>query len=124
MTLFNVKHQEPEVEKDKAPPRATRSVREVTPAVDIFENAEELLLVADMPGVDASALNVHFDAPELRIEAPGAAEGDAFHYFRAFRVDERLDPEGISAAYKLGVLEVHLRKASAVRPRRIEVKSA
>ena len=54
----------------------TRPAREVTPSVDIFENDAELLVVADVPGLDPNDIGVHVDLPEFRIEAKvqGAAD--------------------------------------------------
>ena len=112
----------------------TRPLREVAPSVDIFENESELLVVADVPGLDPNDIGVHVDLPEFRIEAkvrPVAggdpAQGSAdkpILYSRTFRVDERIDPERVKAEYKDGVLRVHLAKSAAFRPRRVEVQSS
>ena len=101
-----------------------RQTRELGFAVDIFENDQELLLRADLPGVDGRQIGIHLDLPEFRIEASGEVGGQAVNYRRAFRVDERIDPEGVKAEYRDGVLDVHLAKSAAFRPRLIEVKSA
>lgn len=99
--------------------------RELLPPVDIYENDQELLLVADLPGVNSDALNLHVDPPELRIEGRRAAFGseDASTYVRAFQISDSIDPNGISAELRNGVLNVHLKKASAQQPRKIPVKS-
>lgn len=103
----------------------TRNVRELSPSVDIFESDAELLVVADVPGVDPNDIGVHVDFPEFRIEAKvkGSAEKPVI-YARTFRVDERIDPDRVKAEYKEGVLRVHLAKSAAFRPRRIEVHSS
>lgn len=103
----------------------TRPVRELTPSVDIFENEAELLVVADVPGLDPNDIGVHVDLPEFRIEAKvqGNPEKPAV-YTRTFRIDERIDPERVKAEYNNGVLRVHLAKSAAFRPRRIEVHSS
>ena len=103
----------------------TRPAREVTPTVDIFENDAELLVVADVPGLDPNDIGVHVDLPEFRIESKvqGTAE-KPFVYTRTFRIDERIDPERVKAEYNNGVLRVHLAKSAAFRPRRIEVQSS
>jgi len=103
---------------------ATREGIELAPPVDIYENKDELLLVADLPGVGPEGVSIDYDAPELRIRArreegvDGAAE-----YFRAFRVDERVDANGIEAELKHGVLYIHLKKSEELTPRRVEVKA-
>jgi len=103
----------------------TRPARELTPSIDIFENENELLVVADVPGLDPNDIGVHVDLPEFRIEArlPGNTEKPAV-YTRSFRVDERIDPERVTAEYTDGVLRVHLGKSAAFRPRRVEVRTS
>ncbi len=103
----------------------TRPARELSPNVDIFESDSELLVVADVPGLDPNDINVHFDLPEFRIEAkvPGSTDKPVV-YARTFRVDERIDPERIKAEYTNGVLRVHLAKSAAFRPRRVEVQAS
>jgi HSP20 family molecular chaperone IbpA len=105
---------------------STRAAREVTPPVDIFENAEELLLVADLPGVEPDSLSIQLDPPELRIEGRSSItkEGErTLYYVRRFQVGETIDPNGISAELRNGILNVHLKKGGAHRPRRIEVRA-
>jgi HSP20 family protein len=103
----------------------TRPARELTPNVDIFENENELLVVADVPGLDPNDIGVHVDLPEFRIEAKIQGSPDKpVVYTRTFRVDERIDPERVKAEYRDGVLRVHLAKSAAFRPRRVEVRSS
>jgi HSP20 family molecular chaperone IbpA len=102
---------------------ATRDAVELPPPVDIYENRDELLLVVDLPGVAPESVKVDFDAPELKIRAERAANGGSIAYYRAFRVDERIDPNGIDAELKGGVLSVHLKKSADLKPRRVAVKA-
>ncbi len=103
----------------------TRPARELAPHVDIFENDNELLVVADVPGLDPQEIGVHVDLPEFRIEAKvkGIVDGPVV-YSRTFRVDERIDPERVQAEYRDGVLRVHLAKSAAFRPRKVDVRSS
>jgi HSP20 family molecular chaperone IbpA len=100
----------------------TRSRNERAPLVDVYENQNELLLVADVPGVTPERLNLHIDPPELRIEASTADEGGVT-WVRAFAIDERIAAAEVSAELKDGVLTVHLPKAPELKPRRVEVKT-
>jgi len=102
----------------------TRPAREIAPHVDIFENETELLVVADVPGLDPKDIGVHVDLPEFRIEATVKSESDPVVYTRTFRVDERIDPERVKAEYRDGVLRVHLAKSAAFRPRKVDVRSS
>jgi HSP20 family protein len=110
---------------DKQAQEKTRPTRELTPNVDIFENDSELLVVADVPGLDPNDIGVHVDLPEFRIEAKVQGSPDRpVVYRRTFRVDERIDSERVKAEYKDGVLRVHLAKSAAFRPRRVQVQSS
>ncbi len=102
----------------------TRPAREFTPNVDIFENEHELLVVADVPGLDPNDIGVHVELPEFRIEAKVQGSEKPAVYTRSFRIDERIDPEGVKAEYKDGVLRVHLAKSPAFQPRRVQVQSS
>jgi len=101
---------------------ATRA-RQIALAVDIYEGQDELLLLADLPGVEPEGLSVSFEAPELRIEGRrGSGEGETV-YSRTFRVSEQIDPTGISAELAAGVLKLRLAKAAHTKPRKIEVRA-
>jgi len=102
----------------------TRPARELTPSVDIFENETELLVVADVPGLDPNDIGVHVELPDFRIEAKVQGGEKPVVYTRSFRIDERIDPESVKAEYKEGVLRVHLAKSSAFRPRRVAVQAS
>ena len=101
---------------------ATRA-REVPLPVDIFENGDELLLLADLPGVQPEGLSVSFEAPELRIEGRRGTGDTSTLYHRTFRVSEDIDPSGISAELSAGVLKLRLAKAAHTKPRKIEVRA-
>ena len=105
----------------------------VTPAVDIYENADELLLVADLPGVGQDDVTVQFEKGQLSIEgrwtaaaegAPLAREFRGRDYRRTFAVPQGIDSERISAEMKSGVLRVHLPKAQSLKPRQIRVSAS
>ncbi|HEX3774729.1 MAG TPA: Hsp20 family protein [Polyangiaceae bacterium] len=102
----------------------TRPAREVAPNVDIFENETEVLVVADVPGLDPKEIGVHVEFPEFRLEAKVQGGEKPVVYTRTFRLDERVDPERVNAEYHEGVLRVHLTKSAAFRPRRVEVRSS
>jgi HSP20 family molecular chaperone IbpA len=102
------------------------------PPFDIYENKEELLLVADLPGVKTDHLKIHMDNNELTIEGlrtPAkhdhvlAEESGVCDYRRTFSVPPGIDEEKIRAETKYGVLRLHLPKSEAVKPRQIQVKA-
>jgi HSP20 family protein len=83
------------------------------------------LLVADLPGVTPEGVKIDYDSPELRIRAERGMNGDGskLAYFRAFRVDERIEPSAIEAELKNGVLTIQLKKSADLKPRRVAVKT-
>ena len=104
-----------------------RLTREVRPAVDIYENADELLMLADMPGANAESVKIRIENSLLTLQAQrNAAPGSdvSLQYYRAFQVPDSVDPEGISAQLKQGVLHVQLKKHERAKPRMIPIRSA
>lgn len=105
----------------------------VIPAVDIFENKDELLVIADVPGASAEGLNIHFDKDQLFIEATGQAldteaktlfrEFGVVDYRRIFELAPGVDTENIKAELKNGVLAIHLPKSAALKPRKITIST-
>jgi HSP20 family protein len=102
------------------------------PRMDILETEQELLLLADLPGVRPADVDVRFENGELTIHGrrtPSNAgkkralwEYEPAHYHRAFRLAEAVAADRIEAELKNGVLTVRLPKAEAAKPRRIAVK--
>jgi HSP20 family protein len=125
MSFFNLtrsKEDKPVSQTNEANVSATRA-REVPLPVDIYEGADELLLLADLPGVEPEGLSVSFEAPELKIEGRRGTGDTASVYARTFRVSEQIDPNGISAELNAGVLKLRLAKAAHTKPRKIEVRA-
>ncbi len=105
------------------------------PAVDIFETKDELVLVADMPGVPPDGVDVGLEGDELSIEGrvrsgeydglkPLYVEYGVGGYHRRFTLGEMIDRDGIKAQMKNGVLVLRLPKAERARARRITVDAA
>ena len=125
MSFFNLtrpKENNAVSRNNDAPASATRE-RQLALPVDIYEAADELLLLADLPGVEPEGLTVSFEAPELRIEGRRGSGDTAGVYSRTFRVSEQIDPTGISAELTAGVLKLRLAKAAHTKPRKIEVRA-
>ena len=104
------------------------------PNVDIFETADELLVVADVPGADPDGIDVSLEGGVLTIQAtvPPRHHEDAqsvaleygvggFH--RRFEIDESIDTEAVTAECRDGSLTLRLPKAPQARKRRIPVTS-
>jgi len=109
--------------QDQRLSQPTRPVREVRPAVDVYENADELLMRADMPGADADSVKIRIENSLLTVQAQREGSDATLQYYRAFQVPDSVDPEGISAELKQGVLHVQLKKHERAKPRVIQIRS-
>ncbi len=118
--------------------QVTRSVAEqetqraVLPAVDVFEDASGITLLADMPGVPKDELELKVEGDALLIEGgvrPRTPDGmEAVYaevrvprYRRSFTLSRELDTSRIEANLKNGVLNLRIPKQAHAQPRRINV---
>lgn len=111
----------------------TRELRSAIPAVDIYENDIEILLHADMPGVSKDDISINIDNGRLSLmgvrksDNKGVASWEEFgdvEYVRSFSVPQSIDVERVEAKLADGVLELHLPKSEAAKPKMIEIKAA
>src|SRR5438045_1718454 len=89
-----------------------------TPRVDVLENGDELVLVADVPGVGPEDLDVRFENGELTLDARCAPrsfgarglgeEYEVGDYHRVFTLGDHIDGDRITAQLAQGVLTVRL----------------
>ena len=115
-----------------ANPGQGRARRVVAPPIDVFENADEILVVADVPGAAGEQIDLRIENGILQLEAKRAAanngaspalarEYEDVDYMTTFRIPAGIDNAAISAQTKNGTLHVHLPKAQAAKPRKIAV---
>lgn len=105
-----------------------------SPAVDIFENQNELILKADVPDVDPKNIGIQIENGTLTLKGERKFEdeqtGNGFHrversygtFVRAFSLPETVDGEKVKADYKNGVLTVTIAKKEVAKPRTINVQ--
>lgn len=104
-----------------------------TPAVDIYESDTEVVLLADMPGVEPGQVDIDLKNDTLSLIGRVSVqpeEGQSLlaeyrtgNYFRNFRISDVVDREKISAFMKDGVLKLVLPKAEKAKPRKIPISS-
>lgn len=123
-------------EQHKAPNEAeqTRSGRVFTPRADIYETQEQLLILADMPGVKQEGIDITLEQNILtiygRVERP-SFEGYTLTYSeygvgdfrRVFALSNEIDRDGIQAAIKNGVLKLILPKSKRAMPKKIQIQA-
>jgi len=119
--------------REETSPETTRSLQTIRPVVDIFENENEILLHADMPGVSKKDVSVNIDNGMLslsgvrRLETAGTANWEEFgpiEYKRTFSVPQTIEVGKVNAELQDGVLRLHLPKSEAAKPKQIEIKAA
>lgn len=105
--------------------------RAVSPPVDVFESADDLLIVADVPGVQSGNIDLRVESGTLMLRAKHAIpkeehpalarEYDETDFAATFRIPAGIDTTAINAEAKNGTLVVRLPKAAAAKPRKIAV---
>ncbi|MCD6187141.1 MAG: Hsp20/alpha crystallin family protein [Desulfuromusa sp.] len=97
----------------------------LTPVVDIYETAEELIVMADLPGVEEPGLQLEVSRGVLTLEADieAAENGRKRGYYRQFKLSDRIDADAGHAALKDGVLTLRLPKSETPKPKKIVVKT-
>jgi HSP20 family molecular chaperone IbpA len=111
----------------------TREGRQFAPPADIYETADGVTIVADMPGVGANGVDITLEKNVLTIrgnvdeEGPEGfrlayAEYQVGDFVRNFVISDEIDRDGIEAHSKDGVLTLTLPKRGPTR-KRIEVKA-
>lgn len=122
----------PQKVEQKAPD-TREEVRTLTPPVDIFETANGLAVVADLPGVGKEDVEINVDNSILTIKGkahsmlpgePLVREYQLLNFFRQFELSEKVDRENIRAEMKYGVLSISLPKVQEQAPKKITVNVA
>lgn len=112
----------------------TRTRRVYTPAVDIIERKNDIIVITDMPGVDEKSVDITIEKNVLTISGTVDTQnpenrtmyvneygtGD---YQRVFTLADAVDREKIQASVKNGTLKIILPKAEALKTRKITVKA-
>jgi HSP20 family molecular chaperone IbpA len=102
------------------------------PAVDILENEKELVVLADMPGVESKNVDIDLRDNQLtlmgRVEPIEGEKEISLHkefnwgdYFRQFTLSDVIDQSKIAAKMENGVLRLTLPKVEKPKPQKIKV---
>jgi HSP20 family protein len=103
------------------------------PTVDIYDNDENIIITAELPGIDKKdiVIDVKDDVLTLKGERSFDHEIKEEKYYcrertfgkfeRVFRLPADVDPEKISADYKDGILKIDIPKSEEKKPKQISV---
>lgn len=106
-----------------------------SPSVDIFENKNEIVLEAELPGMNPEDVNISIENNVLTLHGERRFEkkdeSDNFHrversygsFTRSFTLPPTVSSENANAEFQNGVLRLTLAKREEAKPRRIEIKA-
>lgn len=121
-------------EVTRAPGKEAMTLADWAPVVDIKETPEEYIIDAELPRVNKEDVKVNVKDGVLTLTGERKAEheekGKRFHriersygsFMRSFTLPEDVEEAKLMANYKDGLLEIHLPKSPAKKPRTVEVK--
>ncbi len=105
-----------------------------SPAVDIYETPEEVVIEAEVPGVEKDNIKIEYANGVLTIKGERKMEKEIkeenYHrlersygvFQRSFSIPSTVDPEKITATYKNGVLKIELPKQERAKPKEIKIE--
>ena len=122
---------------------ARPSSRNTRPPVNVYQSDEGFTVTAEVPGLESENLTVEAEGDVLRLHGepkapvslpegvPDVPPEEAYHrrerrtgeFTREIRLPAGLDTEKVEAQLSDGILTVHLPKAQAAKPRKIEVRA-
>ncbi len=119
------------IEKKTTAP-VTRKYPVLRPVVNIYENSDGFLLLAEMAGVKREDINIDLENNVLSLSGvrhlEAVLEGSCFEEFgsveyrNSFSIPETIELSEVSAKLKDGILHLTLPKQEAVKPRLIAVQ--
>jgi len=104
-----------------------------TPAVDIYETADTIVMKAELPGVTREDIHIQIDGSTLTLKGERRFARDVQEesylrieraygsFYRSFALPATVQQESVRAVLKDGVLELTLPKAEDSKPKRISV---
>ena len=106
-----------------------------SPTVDIYENKDQIVLEAELPGMKPEDVNISIENNVLTLQGERKFEKkddrDNFHrversygsFTRSFNLPPTVSSDAADAVFENGVLRLTLTKREEAKPRRIEIKS-
>ena len=103
------------------------------PAVDVYEDAQKLVLKLEVPGIKQDDLDIHVENQTLTVKGERKFEAEEkeenFHrierrygnFARSFSLPQTIDTEGVTATYDAGVLSISLAKKAEAKPKQVKI---
>jgi HSP20 family protein len=106
------------------------------PAMDVYEDKDNLIVRAEVPGMKKEQIEISLHdnvltvsgerRNEKKYEGSQTSREERFfgRFTRSVALEKQVDPNGVKAAYKDGVLTITLPKAEEAKPRQIEIQAS
>lgn len=118
--------------KNEVKEQLTYQCKVFSPDVDILEDKENIVVIADLPGVKKENVSLSVEKGVLAIDAkidPKEYEGmkviyseyNIGNYYRQFKLGSDIDGEKISASMDSGVLKILLPKSEGMKHKMISI---
>src|ERR671936_338786 len=103
------------------------------PAMDVWETERDIVYAFDLPGIPEDKISIEFEDGALTVSAERertqeTSDDRLYRFERRFGTFSRtiglpqgVTEDAVSADYKDGVLEVHVKKPEQPKPRRIQI---
>lgn len=103
------------------------------PAVDTYDSDENIVIKAELPGVDKKDIAIDVEKGVLTLKAERTVQNEvgkenyyckersSGRFVRRFALPENVDPEKIKAEYKDGVLKIEIFRPEERKPRKVSV---
>lgn len=104
-----------------------------SPSVDVMENENEIVLHAELPGLKQEDIDIELTGETLTLRGERKFENEERkdnyvrversygRFQRSFTIGVPIQHDKVSASYRDGVLEVHVPKSEATKPRKVQV---
>jgi HSP20 family protein len=104
-----------------------------TPSVDIYETENEIVLTAEVPGIDEKDIDIKIENNTLSLQGERKFEKETkeenYHriersygsFFRSFTIPHNVDQDKIEAEHESGVLRILMPKKPETKPKKVKV---
>ena len=119
--------------RDFNPGESPVATASFVPAVDVYEDAQKVLLKLEIPGIEEKDLDIRVESNTLTVKGERKLEKEEkeenFHriertygsFYRSFSLPTTIDTEHVQATYNAGILKLELKKKAEAQPKQIKV---
>lgn len=114
--------------------RRLKELEEVSPSVDMFDKKDEIVVKAEIPGVEKENISISLSDNTITIKGEMKKEEEVkeedYYYSersygsfsRSLNLPAKVQAEKIKASFKNGILEIHLPKAEESKPKEVKIE--